>query len=256
MKLIFGISQNYLYALRDEAKRFNFNIFGYSTVKEARQNLYKRNIEDILGFVYLDDKLPRKLKEFIEFIQYIDTVVEKGKMFIICLNNLSGLDLLKSNLQINNLDIKVTPRWEALTDIVVRNCFAPIVLSKYTPYMDTDIGSRVVLSTPPNLLGVSSDTLAYNKLIEQGLVEVMKPIAIYGTYEETRSYDTVMQELASDVKNLPFYKARDCRIKSLFGINFSLKDLKNTLSKACKNLILVDCIVNSLKTGDGKYEEY
>ena len=247
MKLIFGISQNYLYALRDEAQRFNFNIFGYSTVKESRQNLYKRNIEDILGFVYLDDKLPRKLKEFVEFIQYVDTIVEKGKMFIICLNNMSGLNLLKSNINVNNLDIKVTPRWEALTDIIVRNCFAPIVLSKYTPYMDTDIGSRVVLSTPPNLLGISSDTLSYNRLIEKGLVDVMKPIIKYNTYEETKSYDLIMQELASDLKNLPFYKARDCRIKKMFGIYFSIKDLKDTLSKVCKNLILVDCIVDSLK---------
>lgn len=246
MKLVFAISQNYLYAIRDEAQKFIFNIFGYSTVKEARENIHKRNMSDILGFVYLDEKLPRKLKDFIEFIQYVDTVSDKGKLFVICLNNQTGLDLLKKNLKVNNLDVKITPKWEAVTDIIIRNCFAPILLSKYTPYINTDIGSRVVLPTPPNILGVSSDTLEYKKLINQGLVEVMKPIKKYNTYEDTKVFDTVMQHLAEDKRDLPFFKARDCRIRKMFGLPYSIEDTRKELIKVCKNSVLVDCIVYDL----------
>lgn len=251
MDLVFAVSNGYLNALKKESFNFNFNILGYSTFKTARIKHTVRHSSDILGYVFIEEKLPRKLKDVIEFLEYIDSFSKKDKVFIFCLQDNRGLNVLKQNIKLKNIKLLVTPKWEVMTDKIIKDCFAPILMYKYPPYVGSNFSSKVRVSQPPNLLGNSSNHLECNNIIDKGLLLVMTDINRYKTYEETRNYDLVLNKLAGNEYNKVFYIARDCRIKNIFGISFNKEELEKNLSRVCSNRTLVESFIFDINRSRG-----
>ena len=236
MKLLYVISPCYLNALRTEADNYNFYIQGYQNFKQANNGLYKRNISDILGFLYFADTIPRKPWELIKFIRRVDTFAPKGMIFLISVKDPTNLDVIKHNIKTINLTVKCSVKWELVTDVVVKTAFAPFILSNYDLYEDTNIGSIKKINTSIYNRNSEPNNIQYRRLFSNNLMEVLSEVNKLETCQETEQADLILNKLIS-TKSV----ARQVRlafIRAHFGIEPVERELLKNLHVLTENEIL------------------
>lgn len=69
LKIIYVISPTFLKSLYKEALHYDFKLQGYGNVTNALKGLLKTNIDDILGFAYVNTRLPSNTQPLEFFIK-------------------------------------------------------------------------------------------------------------------------------------------------------------------------------------------
>lgn len=238
MKLLFVISPNYLNAIKEESDRYTFYIQGYQNLKLANEGLIKRNIGDILGFLYFGDRLPKKLDALITFIRKVDLIAPKGMIFLIASQSGGNFGYIKNSLKLNNLVIKITYGWEAVTDQTLRSCFSPFLLYNYNPYNNyrNTRGLQEFVYTREG----DPINLKYERLFDSKLLEVISPVNVLNTLDSTLTTDKVLYKLS--LRRDIYYDIRSNFIKAHFGDSSVISRLYLNLNKVCPNRIIAESI--------------
>lgn len=249
MKLLFTISPNYMNAFRAETENYSFLIQGYPSIKKAHEGLHKRNIKDILGFVYFGKSIPRNYKAVIEFIERVDLIAPKGMIFLLAVQDGKDFDLIKSHLEADNLIIKVMSGWTDVTDIVIKSCLATFILQNYDPYIDTALGSSKTRVDPVDATYNRCKSLRYQRIFKQETLELINKVNLTPkskpNLQETITGDLVLYNL-SQRRNI-FYRVRLAYIQCHFGNNELLSVIQKDLKQACGSYPLANAMYRHMQ---------
>lgn len=215
MKLLYTISPDYLGAVLSESQHYSFYIQGYPSIKEAQKGLYKRNISDILGFLYLTETKPN-IKKLANLIMEIDSFANQDMIFLLAIKTYD-FATLKANINPQNLKIKVLSGWELITDLVLKECFTPFILSNFAPYEDTSLGDTSIYHYTVNLSEYRTKNLEYSRLFDYKSLQLLSPVNKLDSVEETYLHDKILAGL-SGVRD-DYYDVRKAYIAAHFGIN-------------------------------------
>lgn len=238
MKLLFVVSPNYLNAIKEESDKYTFYIQGYQNLKLANEGLIKRNIGDILGFLYFGDRLPKKLDALITFIRKVDLIAPKGMIFLIASQNGGNFNYIKGKLKLNNLVIKITYGWEAVTDQILRSCFSPFLLYNYNPY--NNYRNTKSLREFEYTREGDPVNLKYERLFDSKLLEVISPVNILANLSNTLTADKILYKLS--LRRDIYYDIRSNYIRAHFGDDTVISKLYADLNKVCPNRIIAESI--------------
>lgn len=244
MKLLYVLSPNYLNAIKEESDKYSFYIQGYQRLKDAEEGLIKRNIGDILGFLYFSDRLPKRLDRLIDFIQMVDSFAPKGMIFLIASQTGGNFDYIKSKLKIENLIIKVTGGWDIVTNEIISACFTPFIINNFNPYLDyrEDKNKRSFVYKPE----LVSENLKFIKNFDRKLLKVISPVRLQKTLETTLANDLILNEFA--YRRDSYYIVREIFIRAHFGDTTRINELSANLSKICSNTFVIKCICNKVNS--------
>lgn len=249
LKLLYVISLNYMNAFRAETEDYSFLIQGYPNIKKAHDGLHKRNIKDILGFIYFNKSLPRNYKAVVEFIERVDMIAPKGMIFLIAAQDGKDFDLIKQNIKPQNLVVKIMSGWTDVTDIVIKSCLATFILQNYDPYIDTTLGSSRTRIEPVNCLNTKPKSLQYKRIFKQETLELIDKVNLIPktnpNLSATITGDLVLYNLSKQ-RNI-FYRVRLAYIQCHFGNDDLLTTIQNDLKKACGNYTLANAMYRHMQ---------
>lgn len=213
MSIMFIISPTYLKNLYSEALKYDFKLQGYGNVTNALKGLLKTNITDILGFAYVNTRLPsdlRPLRYFMRLCGMISECEKYPKKFVFALHDVDGIvDLF--NTDFGNIDFSYL-ELETLTDIEInRGIFGSILKSNFNPYeislkkdnagsFDTDS----VELTKNDLLALHDafPVLSCHPAINQYYLQVFETYVLLSKLEDTVKQDEIFQDFSAYNKDL------------------------------------------------------
>lgn len=132
--VVYVVSRNYLQYVFDEFMHLDTKMVGYGSLKRAHAGLVEVNALDLGGFIYVGDKI-RAQKSFALFLQRADMVANKGTVFMIAVNDASGVEKILAATKLKNLVVMLY-QYDVLTDFCIRrDIIAPVVMSKIQPYV-------------------------------------------------------------------------------------------------------------------------
>lgn len=213
MSVIFIISPTYLNVLYKEALKYDFKLQGYGNVTNALKGLLKTNVSDIIGFAYVNTRLPTNLSHLKYFMSLCGMICEHAdtpKKFIIALQDTEGFeDLLDRDF--GNIDFSHIPI-STLTDIEVnRGIFGSILKNNYNPYdislkkQDDDaFDVNSIDLTKNDLLALhdSFPVLSFHHAINPYYLQVFEHYILRESLEETIKQDDIFQDFSLYNKKL------------------------------------------------------
>lgn len=243
MKLLYVISPNYLNAIKSESDKYSFYIQGYQKLKDAEEGLIKRNIGDILGFLYFSDKLPKNLERLVNFIQTVDSFAPKGMIFLIASQTGGNFDYIKSKLRIENLSIKILSGWDIVTNETISVCFTPFVIANFNPY--NEYKTHRTKSSFSYNKDLVSDNLKIENSFERKLLKAISPVKLQSNLETTLANDLILNEFSYTRDS--YYKIRQIYIQAHFGDCTKLNELAANLTKVGSNPFITKSICNRVE---------
>ena len=145
MKIIYVISPTFLKSLYKEALHYDFKLEGYGNVTNALKGLLETNIYDILGFAYVNTRLPsntRPLEVFMQTCGMLADGQDRPKKFLFALQDTVGLEEL-FNQDYGNLEFSFLPDTDVYTDLEInRGIFGSILKYNYDPYRTIVVGKQ------------------------------------------------------------------------------------------------------------------
>lgn len=256
LKVIYVISPTYLKALYKEALKYDFVLQGYGNVTNARRGLGKVNISDILGFAYVNTRLPQDLEPLRQFMELCGTLAqyrEKPTKFIFALENLDRLDELFDR-DYQNLLFSYLPNVEVFTDIEFnRKIFGSILKDNYNPYelvtkekVNHELSKKDLLK-----LQMDFPALRYVPAINPNLLRVLQDYHHLKSFDSTLANDEVFQDF-SDFNE--FYAGLRKIFLSLKFINKEFKSSWEVMVKFDVEKIIED-LKKDLVRLEGKLED-
>ena len=165
MKIIYVISPTFLKSLYKEALHYDFKLQGYGNVTNALKGLLCTNIDDILGFAYVNTRLPyntEPLEVFIQTCGMLSECYDTPKKFLFALQDTEGLEEI-FNQDYGNLEFSYLPDVEVFTDLEInRGIFGSILKYNYDPYRTVTVGRK----SESKLKSVEDGTLAKADLVK------------------------------------------------------------------------------------------
>lgn len=249
MKLLYLISPTYMSAFRAETEDYSFKIQGYPSIQLAHEGLHKRNVSDLLGFVYFSTSLPRNYKAIIQFLERVDMIAPKGMIFMLAVQDGKGFDYIKESFKPINLKIKIMSGWEDVTDIVIKSCLATFVLENFKPYADTEIGSKKTREDIINFSDVEVKSLKYKRLFRKEMLELISKVNLTPvdnpTVEVTVLNDTLLNKLS--VSQDMFYRVRLAYVQAHFGIDTMIPTIQKDLVSIYNSLVLANAVYRDIQ---------
>lgn len=216
MAVIFAVSPHYLDALYSESRDYDFKLQGYGNLKDACEGLTKVNQEDVLGFVFVSDTMPKKLKNLHRFMAMCNVMCRYRKRIFIFYSNPKQLKQLSGlSDEFTNLDVRRVTNTDVLTNISIRrDLFGTILIDNYEPYNLKIKENKYQLETLP--------LLEYTPLFTKQLLMVLEPVRVYDSFESTLDLDLVYSRLKQDFQYLAAVRKK--KIKLLFNLDCSDDD--------------------------------
>lgn len=204
MSIIFSISPGYLDALYECSKDFDFKLQGYGNTESASQGLIHTNVLDIVGFVYMDNKLPKDCTSLAKLLYKCDLVCSASRRsFIFAIKDRKQLSKLNLG-QYKNVDFMFVDI-EIVTNVLIcRDIFGTLLLTRYKPYRFSE--------EDETLPEMSCHVLSYDPLFPTAVYNVLSKIQATGDYRYVRFVDQVLADLADSSDVLA--ALRDIRIKN------------------------------------------
>lgn len=242
MSVIFVISPTYLESLYKEALKYDFKLQGYGNVTNALKGLFKTNVSDIIGFAYVNTRLPTNLAHLKYFMSLCGMCCEysgKPKKFMFALHDFEGItDLFDRDF--GNLDFSYLTL-ETMTDVEInRGIFGSILKNNYNPYelglRKEDVNSYE--TTPDNLtkndllaLHDSFPVLSFHHAINPYYLQVFNSYNRLGSLDETVNQDEIYQDFS-------LYNKRLAELRRIY-INLDY------IASSLNTFNLIDSIVNN-----------
>lgn len=249
MKLLYLISPNYMNAFRAEIEPYSFKLQGYPSIQQAHEGLHKRNISDILGFVYFSTSLPRNYKAVIQFLERVDMIAPKDMIFMLAVQDGKGFDYVKSSFEPQNLKLKVMSGWDDVTDVVIKSCLATFILSNYKPYNETNLGSKKTRETSIDFSQIEMKNLKYKRLFRNEMLELLTPVNMTPLKEPNQEVtimnDALLNRLATN-RDM-YYRVRLAYIKAHFGDSTMIHEIQNDLVTIYGNLVIANGVYREIQ---------
>ncbi len=251
MKVLFLISPQYLNALFEESKKYEFALQGYGNFNNAHKGLMYTNLSDVLGFAFVADALPSnlaKLKAFIKLVNVMSSV--KKITFLFALRDNSGLEKIVNTKRYKNITFKYIPGIEVFTDVVInKGIFGSILLDNYAPY--------VLKVTEKHEFSEDIPCLSYKPLFTKYVMSVLDTPEFLSSLEETLEYDVYYSEVSKF--NSTLGSLRECYLRFLFNEDVSedLSAIENSLHSVdnpidfCNYNAVLYCLKNKIKEKSG-----
>ena len=200
MNVIFAISPNYLEALYNESKNFEFTLQGYGNIAESYKGLQGVNIKNILGFIYLGDKLPDE-KQFKRFLRVCNLIsANNPRPFVIALCDGATLGNSLNTKKYKNLKFYTLPSIEILTNLVIKaDIFGPILLDNFQPYQFNEEVSESKIG--------HLNTIEYKPIISDVFYKIFSPAHYQGSLHNFIENDKIYNNLLTSNKLLA-----ECRL--------------------------------------------
>lgn len=233
MKIIYVISPTFLKSLYKEALHYDFKLQGYGNVTNALKGLLCTNIDDILGFAYVNTRLPyntEPLEVFIQTCGMLSECYDTPKKFLFALQDTEGLEEI-FNQDYGNLEFSYLPDVEVFTDLEInRGIFGSILKYNYDPYRTVIVGRK----SESKLKSVEDGTLAkadlvkllddFNRLeyvqaINPYFLKVFEPFHMLDNLKRTVEDDEIFQD----------YSEYNKLYANLRKVHLSIKYIHNTL---------------------------
>lgn len=266
LKIIYVISPTFLKSLYKEALHYDFKIQGYGNVTNAIKGLLKTNINDILGFAYVNTRLPQNV-EPLKYFMYLCGILTDGcsesKRFLFALQDNDGLEDLFTQ-DYGNLEFSYLPDIEAFTDLEInRGVFGSILKHNYNPYRNITVGlhknNRLKnvedgSLTKADLVKLLDEfpSLEYIYVINPYFLKVFDDCQIFDSLKRTVEEDAVYQDYLEYNK---LYSQLRRVFLSLKFLHSSIS-LHRTLAKTSnKQLTLYKNLIDSLNSGMQSIED-
>lgn len=233
LKIIYVISPTFLKSLYKEALHYDFKLQGYGNVTNALKGLLCTNIDDILGFAYVNTRLPyntEPLEVFIQTCGMLSECYDTPKKFLFALQDTEGLEEI-FNQDYGNLEFSYLPDVEVFTDLEInRGIFGSILKYNYDPYRTVTVGRK----SESKLKSVEDGTLAkadlvkllddFNRLeyvqaINPYFLKVFEPFHMLDNLKRTVEDDEIFQD----------YSEYNKLYANLRKVHLSIKYIHNTL---------------------------
>ena len=208
MKIIYVISPTFLKSLYKEALHYDFKLQGYGNVTNALKGLLKTNIDDILGFAYVNTRLPsntKPLEFFMKTCGMLSECYDKPKKFLFAIQDTTGLEDIFSQ-DFGNLEFSFLPDTEVYTDLEInRGIFGSILKYNYDPYRTIVVGKQSESKlknvedgsmTKSDLVKLLDDfnRLEYTQPINPYFLKVFEPFHMMNSLQRTIEDDEIFQD--------------------------------------------------------------
>ena len=240
MKVLYVISPDYLDAVIKETKEYTFAIQGYRNFTEANEALHSQNIKDVLGFIYISDRMPEYFTDVYEFIDRCSIMTGKDKTFLIVCKDSKDVKDFLDYLEVCDLTLKVIAGYEVLTDVIIRNAVSTILMTQMKPYVETDTIEEPMEDDDTSL----SPTLHYEQIFEPNVLDITMPVLKMSSVEETIRYDNII--LKYRLEDEITYALRLAYIKANFGIFQSIKAQLEKVKFNNYYYCILKCVENTI----------
>lgn len=189
---IFAISPEYLDALYQEALSFNFTLQGYGNEESAMKGLQYTNVSEIIGFLYMAERLPKDITKLQRFILICDKIAENSDLtFLFVLRGKFNPTQVVGEAGLQHLKIKVLTLADDVTDTLIkRDVFGTLLLSRFSPYVfDNTTG------TPNDYQQATIPVLEYCPVFPDFVLEVLAPSVQLVALDHTLQADGIYQKL-------------------------------------------------------------
>lgn len=254
MKVMYVVSPDYLLAFEKESAEFSFYIQGYRefvpssnqdyVYKTAISELYKTNVNDIVGFIILVDDLQYYINDLNLFLQQAN-IVCKGHRKRVVIGSISAKsDKYLSMLHPTpNLDLYRVTNIGIVTDTVIkRELFGTIIMGK-APYKFLDSSNKT--TTYKDL-----PVLKYKPVFSKVILGILDPvIVISDDFRKVLSYDSVYRNLLEQGEEILAF-IRLIKIANTMGLEIDTDGLEykkfkesvdNSNLKVLYNALLRNC---------------
>lgn len=187
---MFVVSPDFLEPIYKESAGYTFKIQGYGNFQDACKGLLKTNVQDIIGFLILAEKLPEDLSYFEKFLEYCNLVSDVSKRIVIALQNNTGFNQLILRIKPKNIKVSLISNYEVVSDTFIKKTlFGTILKDSLKPYK--------VLSD--DIIDINRFTekisIKYTPLFHSYTFKCIEPILNYSSLEEALSVDKNLREL-------------------------------------------------------------
>lgn len=224
VKYIYAISPQYLEALYDEVQDFSFQLQGYGAFAAALAGLRFVSAKDVLGFVYLADKVPKKTKVVQLFLEYMNNYFS-GKIFILVIKDETNLTNVMEFNKYSRIKFMHINNIEHISDTMIRHdIFGTILRENFAPYK---FDSEGVIDSFGSIR-----KLEYSALFQKEVLDVFKPIQNLSTLERTLAYDPIYNELKKTKSYLENFR----KMYIAFALNEDIEPIQCQLEKSTEAL--------------------
>lgn len=239
MKVMTVISSNYQNAFEYEIKRFSFAIQLFPDIRSATKDLVRMNIEENLGFIYLDNNL-KDIDDLLDFLELLDLYCGSERRLLLCIKEKESIKNLRQALAHKLFKVKISliDGFDFVSDDLINKCFYDVLRDTQEPYIDKSINDEEGSIKRIN-------TLRYDSLFNQRIEQIVAPFyKVRNDPDATCELDSFCN--AYRFKSSELYKMREAYIHSFFG---SEKDLTTVIEKfrESKDFLTVCCIANSIQ---------
>ena len=241
MTYIYVISSRYLEAIAEESKKYSFTVYGHPSIENASKHLHDRNLQDYLGYIYMEDTLPKNLPSLVNLINLIDLAALKGQLFLISLHSNENINYINKHIHCKNLNVQLTPAYTTVTDIYIGKLFSLLLKNTRSIYKGFDIlGNKRQEFIEPveSSLDYQHNSLIYTGLFPDTFLQIFSHVKVQNTLEDTVQIDLGLHKLK--YLNSSAYNIRLLYIQAHFR-PISEQLLLNALTKFSKD----DLFINS-----------
>lgn len=234
LKIIYVISPTFLKSLYKEALHYDFKLQGYGNVTNALKGLLKTNIDDILGFAYVNTRLPsntQPLEFFIKTCGVLSECYDRPKKFLFALQDTTGLEDIFSQ-DFGNLEFSFLPDTDVYTDLEInRGIFGSILKYNYDPYRSIVVGKQ----SESKLKNVEDGSMTKSDLVKLlddfNRLEYIQPINPYflNVFESFHMMDSLKRTIEDD-EIYQDYEEYNKLYATLRRVHLSIQYVQNDLN--------------------------
>lgn len=226
MKVMYVVSPDYLLPFERESKDCSFYIQGYrdfisysnddgTIYKSATSELYKTNINDILGFIILVDSLEPYIKDINTYLQEVNKVCKDNRRRVVIGSITAKCDRYLAQLEPTpNIDLYRVTNIDIVTDVTIRRDLFGTILAGRAPYkfLDSESNRRSYKELP---------TLKYTPIISKRILNVLNPVTLISEdFDKVLSYDDIYVGYLEEGDSILAY-IRKLKIKNEMGKRIS-----------------------------------
>lgn len=202
MGIMYVVSPDFLLPFEEQSANYTFNIKGFRlfvndpdspNVLSAKSELYKSNINDIIGFVILVDDLSYYIDEINEFLTSVDSFCKGHSRRVVIGTMINKGDKAFSELvYVENIELFRVTNINILTDHIVKHELFGTVIKGKTPY-------KFMLKNSDNLHYVDIPRLKYTPIFSNRLLSVLSStIIISDDFDKVLAFDAVYSKFIEE----------------------------------------------------------
>lgn len=232
MKVMYVISPDYLLPFEEQSANYSFNIKGfrlfvkdeeYPNVADAKSELFKTNVNDIVGFIILINDLSYFISEINEFLKEADRIC-KGTNRRVVIGTLSskGDRHFADIIPTSNLKVFRVSNIDILTDHVIHQELFGTIIKGRAPY-------EFMNPNKENKLYNDLPKLRYKPIFSKHILSVLDDVMVISDdFNKVLSYDTVYRNLLDEEEDRILAFIRMVKVASSMHLEIA-KDVYNEM---------------------------